>query len=268
MAREHSRTANREWVLLRRPAASGATLNDFELLECPMPQCAEGHIVLRCHLMSVDPAMRTMMAGGDLYAENQDKFGISYYSGAWKVGGNPSGRVIAVVVESKAPGFVRGDLVRARLPWKLVQSVPSDLGDPTGRRRLERLDAISGVDAASYLGVLGGTGLAGFLPIAYLANAKQGEVAFVSAAAGATGMTAAQTLRNLGCVVIGSAGTDEKCARLEKMGILAVNYNKKDLLLELKRLAPNGLDIYFDNGEKWRHGIACPHALTRVWLAW
>jgi hypothetical protein len=31
MAREQSRTANREWVLLRRPAASGATLNGFEL---------------------------------------------------------------------------------------------------------------------------------------------------------------------------------------------------------------------------------------------
>ena len=58
---------------------------------------------------------------------------------------------------------------------------------------------------------------------------------------------AAQALRNFGCDVIGSAGSDEKCAVLEKMGITAFNYKKKSVLSELKRLAPRGIDIYFDN---------------------
>ena len=52
----------------------------------------------------------------------------------------------------------------------------------------------------------------GLLPVQKLADAKPGEVAFVSAAAGATGSAAAQALLAKGCRVIGSAGSAAKVA--------------------------------------------------------
>merc|ERR1712217_133876 len=75
-----------------------------------------------------------------------------------------------------------------------------------------------------------------------------GDVAFVSGAAGATGMVAVQTLKNLGCArVIGSAGSDEKCKFLESLGAEAFNYRNESTLEALKRLCPEGINVMFDN---------------------
>lgn len=65
-------------------------------------------------------------------------------------------------------------------------------------------------------GTLGGTGNAGYLPVVHIGQPKEGEIAFVSGAAGATGLVACQSLKLLGCsTVVGSAGSDDKVALLE-----------------------------------------------------
>jgi NADPH-dependent curcumin reductase CurA len=53
----------------------------------------------------------------------------------------------------------------------------------------------------------------------------------------------------MGCgKVIGSAGSDEKCALLLEMGFdAAFNYKKESAADALAREAPGGVDIYFDN---------------------
>ena len=51
-----------------------------------------------------------------------------------------------------------------------------------------------------------------------------------------------------GCTVIGYAGTEEKCALLRKDGFdYAFNYKDIDLNDSLKKAAPDGVDIFFDN---------------------
>jgi len=75
-----------------------------------------------------------------------------------------------------------------------------------------------------------------------------GEVAFVSGAAGAVGSTAGQILKNLGLKVFGSAGTDDKVKLVKDLGFDdCFNYNTSDLDKELARVAPEGIDIFFDN---------------------
>ena len=54
-------------------------------------------------------------------------------------------------------------------------------------------------------------------------------------------------LKLLGCTVIGCASTPEKIQLLESIGVHAFNYKMEKPLDALLRLAPNGLDIYFDN---------------------
>jgi len=62
-----------------------------------------------------------------------------------------------------------------------------------------------------------------------------------------TGLIAAQTFRNLGCNVVGSAGSDAKVEMIQKIGIAAFNYKREPVLDGLQRLAPEGLNIFFDN---------------------
>jgi len=49
-------------------------------------------------------------------------------------------------------------------------------------------------------------GLSAFLPIKHIADAKPGETAFISGAAGAVGSVAGQILKLKGLKVLGSAG--------------------------------------------------------------
>ena len=49
--------------------------------------------------------------------------------------------------------------------------------------------------------------------------------------------------------MVGSAGTDAKCAWLtDELGFDgAINYRTQDIAAELERLCPKGIDVYFDN---------------------
>ncbi len=156
----------------------------------------------------------------------------------WAVGSTPTWSVVAVVMDPNGcAGFATGDLVQTAAPWRRYNAIST--------RTARKLD--SAVPAEAYLGTLGGTGNAGYLPVVHIGKPKSGEVAFVSGAAGATGLVAAQSLKLLGCVVVGSAGSDDKVALLESLGIHAFNYKTEDTLAALQRLCPEGVDIYFDN---------------------
>lgn len=78
---------------------------------------------------------------------------------------------------------------------------------------------------------------------------KKGETIFISAAAGAVGQLVGQLAKHQGLRVIGSVGSDDKVDYLvnELKFDAAFNYKKGDVLENLKRLAPEGIDIYYEN---------------------
>ena len=117
-----------------------------------------------------------------------------------------------------------------RRPWRRLNAVPA--------RAARKLDPA--IPAEAYLSTLGGTGNAGYLPVVHIGKPQEGETAFVSGAAGATGLVAAQTLKLLGCTVVGSAGSDDKVALLEGLGVAAFNYKSENTLSALQRLCPGG----------------------------
>lgn len=156
----------------------------------------------------------------------------------WVVESTPTWSVVAVVMDANGcSGFAVGDLVQTAAPWRRYNAINA--------RTVRKLE--STVPAEAHLGTLGGTGNAGYLPVVHIGKPQQGEVAFVSGAAGATGLIAAQSLKLLGCHVVGSAGSNDKVALLESLGIRAFNYKTEDTLAALQRLCPGGVDIYFDN---------------------
>jgi NADPH-dependent curcumin reductase CurA len=90
----------------------------------------------------------------------------------------------------------------------------------------------------------------------------------VSAAAGAVGSMVAQIAKIKGCYVVGSAGSDEKCAWLKNdLGVdAAINYKTQNLHQALKEAAPEGIDVYFENvgGDHLNAALACMRPLGRI----
>jgi hypothetical protein len=80
------------------------------------------------------------------------------------------------------------------------------------------------------------------------ARAKEGDVVFVSAAAGAVGSVVVQVAKAKGMSVIGSAGGPEKCDFVRTLGAdQVIDYKAGPVLKSLAAAAPEGIDVYFDN---------------------
>src|SRR5208283_5982834 len=78
---------------------------------------------------------------------------------------------------------------------------------------------------------------------------KGGETVFISGGAGAVGSAACQLAKMHGCRVLASASSAEKVAYLrdELKVDFAFNYRAGEPLGYLKKAAPDGLHVYFDN---------------------
>jgi len=81
-----------------------------------------------------------------------------------------------------------------------------------------------------------------------VAEAKEGDIVFVSAAAGAVGSAVVQIAKAKGMTVIGAAGGAEKCTWVKELGADAcIDYKAGPVVKGLMEAAPKGIDVYFDN---------------------
>lgn len=99
------------------------------------------------------------------------------------------------------------------------------------------------------LGALGLTGNTAYFGLVEICKPQAGETLVVSTAAGAVGSIVGQIGKIKGLKVIGIAGSDEKCKWIKKdLGFdHAINYKKVNVEEALRKVAPKGVDIYFDN---------------------
>jgi NADPH-dependent curcumin reductase CurA len=103
--------------------------------------------------------------------------------------------------------------------------------------------------APVHLGVLGMTGLTAYFGLLDVGRPEPGQTVVVSGAAGAVGSVVGQIARIKGCRTVGIAGGPEKCAWLvDGLGFdAAIDYKRGELRADLRRHAPDGVDVYFDN---------------------
>ena len=143
------------------------------------------------------------------------------------------------VAASRNDRFAEGDWVVHGLGWR--EWAVSD-----GRGVVAVDPSLAPLGA--YLGVLGMPGLTAYVGIDDIGGVQDGETVFVSAAAGAVGSAAAQMAKIRGARVIGSAGSAEKVAWLEELGLdAAFDYKRTPVREALGEFAPDGIDVYFDN---------------------
>jgi NADPH-dependent curcumin reductase CurA len=221
---------SREIHLAARPSG-WPTEDTFAVVERDLPAApAEGQVLVRNRVMSVDPYMRGRMNDTPSYVP------------PFEVGAVMDGGAVGEVVASGSPDVAEGDTVLHRLGWReyaLADAAAVRVVDP---------DAAPGLGA--YLGVLGMPGLTAYAGLVEVAAMRPGETVFVSGAAGAVGSLVGQIARLRGAArVVGSAGADAKVAHLvDTLGFdAAFNYKDGPVARQLADAAPDGVDVYFDN---------------------
>ena len=216
----------RAWHLKSRPNGT-PTHDNFELKESALPEVGDGMMRVRNHWLSVDPYMRGRMND------------VKSYVPAFEVGEPMDGGAIGEVIESKAEGFAPGDLVQHMSGWRDEAVIPA--------RTAQKLPGL-GVPPEQFLGVLGVTGITAYFGLLDAASAREGDIVFVSAAAGAVGSVVVQVAKAKGMTVIGSAGGPEKCEFVRSLGAdHVIDYKAGPVLKSLAAAAPEGIDVYFDN---------------------
>jgi hypothetical protein len=230
----------REVVLVARPQGEPKE-SDFELREAADAPLGDGDVRIRNELVSVDPYMRGRMTG------------VRTYVGPYEVGDVIGGAAVGRVVESRHPEFADGEWALSQLGWCEQGVAPGD-----GLRKLDP----DLVPPSTALGGLGMPGLTAWVGLVKVAQVKEGETIYVSGAAGAVGSIAVQIAREKGLRVIGSAGSADKVAWLESMGIEAFNY--KDT--RARDALADGIDVYFDNvgGEQLEAALTALRPFGRV----
>ncbi|MFT6408494.1 MAG: NADPH-dependent curcumin reductase CurA [Arenicella sp.] len=233
--------------LVARPQPGPITPELFEVVEHQVPQAGAKQILVKQTHMSLDPAMRGWMSPDpDSYIPPVALGEVMRSSG------------LGEVVESNNPDFEVGDRVMGMMGWTEYY-----LGSGEGLRQVQ-----AGLDAEMALSIFALPGLTATQGLYGFSEPKAGETIVVSGAAGSVGSLVGQLAKADGLNVIGVAGSEEKCNWLTSdLGFDgAINYKTDDLDARLNELAPNGIDMYFENtgGPIQQHVIDHMNAHGRI----
>ena len=223
---------NGQWRLAKRPEGM-IQESDFEYIEEPTRELADGELLVRNLYLAFEPAMRGWLDDVPSYIP---PVGIGEVMRASTVG---------QVIESKHADYPKGQLVSGMLGWQ--QYVLTD-GTPGPFGGLSKVP--DGVPPQRMLSVLGGTGLTAYFGINSIHPIKEGDNVLVSGAAGATGSVAAQIARIQGAgKVVGIAGGPDKCKWLTNQAKLdgAIDYKNENVARRIREEFPKGVDLFFDN---------------------
>lgn len=184
--------------------------------------------------LSFDPYQRGRMRAAD----------IKSYVPAFELGKPITNGGVAKVLKSDNSKFKEGDVVLGEFAVEEYSVI-----DGQTAATLKKLDNPYKLDPKLFLGALGMPGLTAYSSFYEIGQPKKGETIFISAASGAVGQIVGQLAKHEGLKVIGSVGDDKKLEFITKeLNFDAgFNYKNEKPADALKRLAPQGIDIYFEN---------------------
>ncbi|GCD94543.1 NADP-dependent oxidoreductase [Embleya hyalina] len=231
---------NRQIRLAARPSGLPVP-TDWESTVEPVPEPADGHLLVEVSHISLDPAMRGWMND------------VRSYIPPVRIGEVMRAGAIGRVLASRHPDFAVGDHVFG--PFGVQEYAESD---GAGVRRVD----LGIAPPETHLGVLGATGLTAYFGLFDIGRPQPGQTVLVSGAAGAVGSVVGQLARLTGCRAVGIAGGPDKCRTLtEEFGFdAAVDYKNDDVPAALRKHCPDGVDVFFDNVG----GTILDVALTRL----
>ena len=192
-------------------------------------------IITQNFYISFDPYQRGRMRGPE----------VKSYAPAFELGKAITNSAIAKVIKSNNPKFKPGDVVTGMLPTEEYSVIASEVVNS----QVFPLKNPYNLDPKLFIGALGMPGLTAYAGLYDIGQPKKGETIFISSASGAVGQIVGQLAKHEGLTVIGSVGTDDKLDFIKKELQFdgGFNYKEEKPATALKRLAPKGIDIYFEN---------------------
>jgi len=219
---------NKKLIFAKRPIGV-PTPDTWVLKEETVPNLVDGEVLIENQYISLDPAMRGWM--------NETRS----YIDPIKIGDVMRAACIGKVIKAQGiTKFKQGDVLTG---WGGVQSHIITKGDDYYLVKPE------GKNLAVFLGTLGMPGMTAYFGIIDVGKIKKGDVVLVSGAAGAVGSLVGQIAKIKGCKVVGIVGGSKKCSYIiDELGFDgAIDYKKENVLKDIKKECPNGVDVYFDN---------------------
>ena len=208
--------------------------DDFRWVEVDLPELQPGEVRVRNEWLSVDPYMRGRMNDGRSYLPPFRGRRGDVRRRARPRRRLPRGR------------HRRGRPLSHQLGWR-------DLAQGSAKG-FQKVPDVPGVPESAHLGVLGVTGFTAWLGLTEIAHMQEGDVVFVSGAAGAVGSAVGQIAKLKGASrTIGSAGrTGEGAAAHRAYGFdVGIDYKaapiRRQLVAATGRENGEGIDVYFDN---------------------
>lgn len=220
-------TQRHVWRLARRPVGTIAE-GDLSYEGEALPDVAPGQFLLEILYLSLDPTNRIWMSDAEQYMPPVE------------IGEPMRGLVAGRVVASRKEGVKEGALFSGMGAW--ADFMVSD------GRGLMPLQLPPGVPLSVAFGVFALVGPTAYFGLLDIGRPKAGETLVVSAAAGGVGQIVGQIGKIKGCRVIGIAGGPEKCRYVvDELGFdAAIDYRNEDVGARLDALAPDGVDIDFE----------------------
>jgi NADPH-dependent curcumin reductase CurA len=185
------------------------------------------------------------------------------YTPPYTLGQPITNNILAKILKSDSPRFKAGDLITGGLPIEEYSSVSKE-----GVEMFKKVDNPYNLDLKVFVGALGMPGLTAYSSLYEIGKPQKGETIFISAASGAVGQIVGQLAKHEGLRVIGSVGSDDKLDFVTKELKFdgGFNYKKEKPLDALRRLAPNGVDIYYENvgGEQLEAALEVMNDFGRI----
>ena len=227
MTNESNLPENRKVVLREYPLGLPGE-EHFAIETAPSQAPGEGEILVATRYLSIDAWIGTTLSPGWLH----ELIPLGSTVGAFAAGH---------VVASGDERFKEGDAVSGMMGAQTHAIVDAD--------DCQKIDD-QNLPITAWLGLLSvTTGLTAYFGIRDVGSVKPGDTVVVSAAAGAVGSVAGQIAKLDGGRIIGIAGGPAKCQMLvDELGFDgAIDYKNDDLDAKLRELAPEGVDVFFDN---------------------
>ncbi|WP_081856697.1 NADP-dependent oxidoreductase [Sphingobium sp. DC-2] len=242
-----------------RPIDGFPVAEDFAVEPLPMPEIGDRELLVRTIYISIAPGVRPLLpykgeapdvaqgagagrvGGADDDVPNPTRIGIGerMRSGIVPSMSKFAGGTVGEVIQSRHPDYAPGDFVFGGRYCQLYEAIHGDASI--------KLDPAQ-LPIEADLGLLGRSAFTGWCGYRRVADPKAGETIVVSSAAGAVGMMVVQLAKREGLDVIGIASGASKCDFVQTLGARAcIDRKAEDVGAALDRLAPAGVDIYFDN---------------------
>ncbi|MER6025000.1 NADP-dependent oxidoreductase [Streptomyces sp. NPDC001851] len=238
MTTEQLPATSREIRLAAYPDPEGpVTLEHFAPGESPLGEPGEGQVVVRNDWMTLGSVARDQMNPDTRLPIPVFQPGVAMW-----------GRTVGTVVRSRSPLLAVGDLVEHFNGWREYAVGAAHEFFRRDRSLLPGPEYFLSQGPTAWHGMVG------------TAEVREGDVVFVSGATNGVGALAGQIARLKGAArVIGSTGSKEKTGFLvDELGFdAAFDYHDGPVAEQLAELAPDGLDVVFDNvgGEQFEAAV-------------